>query len=115
MEQNGSLRKTERHSSTRKESVGRVGRLHGAARGATRAEQPLRGRESQIFGFIRDFITHNSYPLTIREITEGCNLSSTSVAGYHLSHLVDRGYLLRFSNIARRLVLTERGKVAALE
>ena len=62
-----------------------------------------------MLAFIQDFIGRNAYPPTVREIVRGCNLSSTSVAGYNLLCLGDKGYLIRVPGTARGIVLTERG------
>ena len=50
-------------------------------------------RQKSILNFIRDFFTERGYPPTIRDIAEGCGISSTSVVDYNLRILEHRGYL----------------------
>ena len=56
-----------------------IGRRLGASR--ARVGQTIRLRR---LACLQDFIGRNAYPPTVREIVQGCNLSSTSVAGYNL-------------------------------
>ncbi len=60
-------------------------------------------RQRAIFNFIRSFIEQNNYPPSIRDIVNGCGISSTSVAAYHLKQLESRGYLRRRPEISRGL------------
>ena len=95
--------------------VGQIVLAHGLFRSENstagrRDARPLSQRQARILAFVRDFIAHNSYPPTIREIVKGCNLSSTSVADYNLLCLKEKGYLTRVPSISRSTVLTERGK-----
>jgi repressor LexA len=70
----------------------------------------LKQRQTKILAFIKDFTTRHPYPPALREIVEGCGLSSTSVAQYNLRLLEQRGYLTRVPAAARGIALTERGR-----
>ena len=67
-------------------------------------------RQARILAFIQDYTARHVYPPTMREIVEGCNLSSTSVALYNVVALGQRGYLTRTRDVARSIVLTEQGR-----
>ena len=70
----------------------------------------MKQRQTKILAFIKDFTTRHPYPPALREIVEGCGLSSTSVAQYNLRLLEQRGYLTRVPAAARGIALTERGR-----
>lgn len=63
----------------------------------------------RILDFIQDFIGDNNYPPTIREICHGCNISSPSVANYHLEKLEIKGYIQRDKHKARAIKLLKEG------
>ncbi len=65
----------------------------------------LSARQRQILEFIRRFIEEHDYPPSIRQIQEGCGLSSTSVADYNLRLLERRGYVRRAPGWARAIEL----------
>ncbi len=90
--------------------VGHIARVHNLPLSNTMAARPPSRRQSDMLAYIRDFTARNSYPPTIREITGGCDLSSTSVADYNLLCLEEKGYLNRIPGIARGIVLTERNR-----
>jgi repressor LexA len=70
------------------------------------AEKPLlTAVQRQILEFIRCFIDERGYVPSVREIQEGCGLSSTSVAHYNLQALARMGYLRRSPDVARGLEL----------
>lgn len=46
---------------------------------------------------------------TIREIVDGCELGSTSVANYYLDDLADNGYVTREKHRARKISITAEG------
>ena len=79
-----------------------------------RRPRKLSRRQAEMLEFVRDFIAHNSYPPTIREVVRGCNLSSTSVANHHLYRLKEMGYLTRIPDVSRGIVLTEQGRRKAV-
>ena len=83
---------------------------HGLTRPADARDKPLSRRQARVLDERQDHTAHHVYPPTMREIVEGCNLSSTSVALYNLQILGHKGYLTRVPAVARGIVLTERGR-----
>lgn len=59
--------------------------------------------QAQIIEFVRAFWAEHHYGPTIREVTEGCHLSSTSVAVYYIDELARAGILAKARNRARTL------------
>ena len=59
--------------------------------------------------FIENFIDENDYPPTIRDIQNGCDISSTSVVAYNLDKLKEGGQLNRHSEVSRGLSLASVG------
>ena len=120
LEHNLSQAEIGRRLGTTRARVGQIVLAHGLIKPETstaswRATRPLTKRQAMILAFIRDFTTHNPYPPTVREITRGCNLSSTSVANYNLLCLKEKGYLTRVPSISRGIVLIERGRAEAAD
>ena len=62
--------------------------------------------QQRILQFIQKFLLSNPYPPTIREIQQGCKLSSTSVVNYNLNILEKMGSLKRSENVSRGISLT---------
>ena len=69
----------------------------------------LSERQQMIMSFIEDFIEENDYPPTIRDIQNGCSISSTSVVAYNLDKLKEGGQLNRHSEVSRGLSLASVG------
>ena len=69
----------------------------------------LSERQQMIMSFIEDFIEENDYPPTIRDIQNGCDISSTSVVAYNLDKLKEGGQLNRHSEVSRGLSLASVG------
>ena len=90
--------------------VKRIDSARGPRKPGVRRERPLKHRQTKILAFIQDFIARYPYPPALREIVDGCGLSSTSVAQYNLRLLEQRGYLTRVPAAARSISLTERGR-----
>jgi len=90
--------------------VRRVAYDHGLARPADAGNTLLSQRQARILTFIQDYTAQHMYPPTLREIVEGCDLSSTSVALYNLVALGNKGYLTRARDVARGIVLTQQGQ-----
>lgn len=71
----------------------------------------LSPKQDQILEFLRAFIEEKDYPPSIRDIQEGCGISSTSVVDYNLRKLEDKGYIRRDREISRGIeVLGSRGR-----
>ena len=77
------------------------------------ASPTLSERQSRILSFIRHYAVANPYPPSLREIVEGCDVSSTSVVNYNIRRLEENGYLSRTPKTCRTIVLTERGRSEA--
>ena len=65
----------------------------------------LRKRQQDILEFIAGFIDGHGYPPSVRDIQEGCSISSTSVVDYNLEALSKMGYLKRSKEISRGIEL----------
>ncbi len=65
----------------------------------------LSSRQKQIIEFISGFSLKRSYPPTVRDIVNGCGISSTSVVVYNLDILEREGYLRRHPGVSRGIEL----------
>ncbi|MSQ08403.1 MAG: repressor LexA [Dehalococcoidia bacterium] len=65
----------------------------------------LSDRQQEILDFIGSFHEENGYPPTVRDIQQGCGVSSTSVVAYNLEVLKKEGYLDRIVGVSRGLRL----------
>ncbi len=65
------------------------------------ARKGLNARQQQILDFIRNFDEERSYPPTIRDIQQACNISSTSVVDYNMHILEREGYIRRDREVSR--------------
>jgi repressor LexA len=86
----------------------------------------LSSKPQQIIDYIRRFWSEKHYPPTVRDILNGCGISSTSVVSYNLAILERDGYIRRHSGISRGIELVQEhlgndhripiiGKIAAGE
>ena len=71
----------------------------------------LSEKQLTILSFIEEFIDENDYPPSIRDIQNGCDISSTSVVSYNLDRLKESGYLNRHSEVSRGLSLSNQRDV----
>jgi len=69
----------------------------------------LSPKQQSILRFIRQFIEEHDYPPSIRQIQDGCGISSTSVVDYNLKKLEGAGYIRRDREVSRAIELLERG------
>jgi repressor LexA len=69
---------------------------------------------NRILKFIRDFIEDRGYAPTVRDITKGCNVSSTSVVQHHLKILERLGYIRRDRKLVRSIQLTSRPNIVSV-
>lgn len=67
----------------------------------------LSPKEQKILEFLRRFIRERDYPPSIRDIQEGCGISSTSVVDYNLKGLERKGFIRRDREISRAIELLE--------
>jgi repressor LexA len=63
-------------------------------------------RQRQILDFIRQFIEERGYSPSVRDVVKGCDISSTSLAQYHLSALETHGHIRRQRDISRSISLS---------
>jgi repressor LexA len=68
----------------------------------------LSPKQQAIFGFIREFIREHDYPPSIRDIQDGCSISSTSVVDYNLKALERQGVIKRDREVSRAIELVGR-------
>ncbi|MBI4296852.1 MAG: repressor LexA [Chloroflexi bacterium] len=68
----------------------------------------LSKKQQRIIDFIREFWADRGYPPTIRDIVNGCGISSTSVVNYNLNILEREGYLRRHREVSRGIELPGR-------
>src|SRR6187401_3214849 len=74
----------------------------------------LSSKQQAIFRFIRDFIRDHDYPPSIRDIQDGCNISSTSVVDYNLKALERFGYIRRDREVSRAIELVGRKRLRSV-
>ena len=65
----------------------------------------LSQKQQSILHFIDSFSAEKGYPPSVREIAQGCHISSTSVVEYHLNILQREGYIRRDPEVARGIEL----------
>lgn len=71
----------------------------------------LSGKQGQILEFLRTFIEDKDYPPSIRDIQDGCGISSTSVVDYNLRKLEEKNYIRRDREVSRGIeILGSRGR-----
>ncbi len=64
-------------------------------------------RRQQVLSFIREFIEEKGYSPSVREIMEGCAISSPAVVQNHLNTLERQGHIRRDPDISRSIRLAE--------
>ena len=65
----------------------------------------LNDKQSKIISFIQDYYNEFGISPTVREIQNGCNITSTSVVDYNLKALKNKGYLDKRPDISRAIKL----------
>lgn len=68
-------------------------------------ENKLSERQARILNFISLYIQNNQTPPTVREIRDGCEISSTSVAAYNIHQLEMKRHLSVKRNSSRGIRL----------
>ena len=74
----------------------------------------LSPKQQAIFAFIRDFIREHDYPPSIRDIQDGCGISSTSVVDYNLKALERQGMIKRDREVSRAIELVGRVRMRTI-
>jgi repressor LexA len=78
------------------------------------APKMLSSKQQAIIRFIRDFIREKDYPPSIRDIQDGCGISSTSVVDYNLKALERLGYIRRDREVSRAIELVGRKRMSSV-
>lgn len=74
------------------------------------APRELNRHMLDVFIFIHGYKKNRDYSPSVRDILEGCHISSTSVVNYYVEQLQKLGYIDFLPHAARTLHLTQRGK-----
>ncbi|MBM3140057.1 MAG: repressor LexA [Chloroflexi bacterium] len=69
------------------------------------AADDLSSKQRAILRFLEEFIAEHDYPPSIRDIQNGCDISSTSVVDYNLKRLEEKGYIRRDREVSRAIEL----------
>jgi repressor LexA len=69
----------------------------------------LSTKQQRILDFLRSFLDEHDYPPSIRDIQQGCDISSTSVVDYNLKRLEERGLIRRDREVSRAIELLDAG------
>jgi len=67
--------------------------------------EELSAKQQGIFRFLQEFIDEHDYPPSIRDIQNGCDISSTSVVDYNLKRLEEKGFIRRDREVSRAIEL----------
>lgn len=65
----------------------------------------LSEKQRDILRFLERFIADHDYPPSIRDIQQGCGISSTSVVDYNLKRLEEKGLIRRDREVSRAIEL----------
>jgi len=74
----------------------------------------LSSKQTSILRFIRNFLREKDYPPSIRDIQDGCGISSTSVVDYNLKALERLGYIKRDREVSRAIELVGRKRMTSV-
>ncbi|MFC1985765.1 transcriptional repressor LexA [Chloroflexota bacterium] len=75
----------------------------------------LSSKQQHMIDFIHRFWADRGYPPTVRDIVDGCRISSTSVVDYNLDILDREGYIRRHSGVSRGIELLRRDTVHSFQ
>src|SRR3990170_5098067 len=78
------------------------------------AQKTLSTKQHAILRFIREFLREKDYPPSIRDIQEGCAISSTSVVDYNLKALERLGHIRRDREVSRAIELVGRTRMRSV-
>jgi SOS-response transcriptional repressor LexA len=68
-------------------------------------ERPLSDRQVAIIRFVEGYVQQHRHPPSIRDISRGVGISSTSNVTYHINRLIEQGYLSKQPGTSRTLVV----------
>ena len=72
----------------------------------------LSAKQQRILDYILEFIDEHDYPPSIRQIQQGCEISSTSVVDYNLRALERQGRIRRDREVSRAIEVMHGGQRA---
>ncbi len=70
--------------------------------------EALSPKRKQILSYIGSFIQEKGYAPAVRNIAQGCGISSSSVVQYHLNILEQQGYISRDREVSRSIGLVNQ-------
>jgi repressor LexA len=77
-------------------------------------QKSLSTKQQAILRFLREFREEHAYPPSIRDIQDGCGISSTSVVDYNLKALERMGYIRRDREVSRAIELVGRPRMRSV-
>ena len=77
-------------------------------------QKGLSAKQQAILRFIREFLREKDYPPSIRDIQEGCAISSPSVVDYNLKALERLGHIRRDREVSRAIELVGRTRMRSV-
>ncbi len=75
--------------------------------------EELTPKRKRIMDFIASFFERKGYAPSVRDIVKNCDISSASIAQYHLKVLEKQGYIRREPETPRSISLTHRRRTEA--
>ncbi len=82
--------------------------MFASVRGEGAGVVELSERQRRILQFIRNWAEEHDFPPSIRDIQQGCQVSSTSVVDYNLRGLERAGVIRRHREVSRAIELCDR-------
>ncbi|MCL2323847.1 MAG: transcriptional repressor LexA [Oscillospiraceae bacterium] len=73
-----------------------------------------RGKQKDVFVFIKNYISQKGYPPSVREICVGVDLKSTSTVHGHIESLIKKGLLKKDPTKPRTLELTDKKELITI-
>ena len=67
--------------------------------------RPLSDRQVAIMHFVDEYVQEHRHPPSIRDISRGVGISSTSNVTYHINRLIEQGHLYKQPGTSRTLVV----------
>jgi repressor LexA len=69
--------------------------------------EPISPKQKRILDYIIEFTRARGYAPSVRDVADGCDISSSSLAQYHLKVLERQGYIHRDPEISRSIALVK--------
>lgn len=71
-------------------------------------DNTLNSKEQLIYNFIKNYILHNNYPPSVRDILKGTNFNSTSTISSYLDRLEKKGYINKKNGKTRSIEISDK-------